>query len=155
VALFHATHANLNTTSGLALGTLSTARQSLRKQVGIDGTTILDIPPQSLVVPAALETTGQQLLATLYPHAVADANPFSNTLALVVDPRLDASSATSWYLFADPGMYPVMEYSHLSGQPGLFIETRIGFEVDGFELKARIDYGVGAIDFRGAIKSTA
>jgi hypothetical protein len=29
----------------------------------------------------------------------------------------------------------------------------MGFEVDGVEIKARIDYGTGAVGFRGAVKS--
>ena len=43
-------------------------------------------------------------MATLYPNAPSSVNPFSGTLSLVVDPRLDAVSATRWYVFADPAV---------------------------------------------------
>jgi len=30
------------------------------------------------------------------------------------------------------------------------VEVRLGFDVDGVEIKARLDFGAGGIDFRGA-----
>jgi phage major head subunit gpT-like protein len=83
--------------SALGIGGLSVARLALRVQTGIDGRTILDIPPVFLVVCAALETTAQQLLvATNYaPTELGDVNPFPGKLELVVDPRLDAVSTTA------------------------------------------------------------
>jgi len=35
----------------------------------------------------------------------------------------------------------------------VFTETREGFEVDGMEIKARLVFGAGWIDYRGAYKN--
>jgi phage major head subunit gpT-like protein len=153
VALFHANHGNLSTGSGSALGltALSSARKAMRVQKGLDGATVLDIAAAFLVVPASLETTGQQLLAsTIYPTSITEANPFTGQLTLVTDPRLDAASATAWYLFASPDLAPVLEYSYLEGQEGPMVDFRQGFEVDGVEWRCRLDFGCGVLDHRGA-----
>jgi hypothetical protein len=104
---------------------------------------------------AALETEAQRVLAQIFATTVSEVNPFSGpgAFSLLVDPRLDAYSTTAWYLFCDPGRTPILEYSYLSGQEGVYIETRMGFEVDGIEIKSRLDYGTGAVGWRGAVKS--
>lgn len=154
VALFHATHANLaGTAAVLSVDSLGIARKAMRLQKGLDGKTPIDASPKFLIVPAALETIAEQLLAALTPAKSTDVNPFSGRLELVVDPRLDAKSATAWYLAADPGVIEGLEYSYLSGQEGPMIETRVGFEVDGMEMKCRLDFGAGLLDFRGLFKN--
>jgi hypothetical protein len=45
-----------------------------------------------------------------------------------------------------------VEYCYLEGQQGVYIETKQGFEVDGVEIKARMDFGAAAIDYRGMQK---
>jgi len=157
IQLFHNSHSNVTSGTGSALGVsgLSAARKAMRLQKGLDGETVLDIAPAFLVVPAALETSGQQLLtSTTYPTAVDDANPFAGQLSLVVDPRLDADSATAWYLFASPDLAPVLEYSYLEGQEGPMADFREGFEVDGIQWRCRLDFGCGALDWRGAHRAT-
>ena len=56
-------------------------------------------------------------------------------------PSADSSSA------ADPSSIDTVEYCYLEGQQGVYIETRQGFEVDGVEIKARLDFAAAAIDF--------
>ena len=50
-------------------------------------------------------------------------------------------------------MIDTIEYAYLDGQDGVFTETRMGFEVDGMEVKARHDFGAKAIDHRGFYKN--
>ena len=45
------------------------------------------------------------------------------------------------------------EYAYLEGQDGVYTETRIGFKLDGMELKIRHDFGAGVIDYRGMYKN--
>lgn len=150
VALFHANHGNL-AASGAAISdnTLGAARLAMRSQKGIDKTTLIDVRPAYLIVPAALETTAQKYLAQLQPAQASNVNPFSGALQLIVEPRLDASSAIRWYLAAEPGLTPSLEYAYLAGAEGPQTETRVGFEVDGVEMKIRLDFGAGVIDWRG------
>ena len=56
---------------------------------------------------------------------------------------------------ADPSTIDTIEYCYLEGQQGVYIETRQGFEVDGVEIKARLDFAAAAIDYRGLQKNTA
>uniref|UniRef100_UPI0010AA5769 phage major capsid protein n=1 Tax=Paracoccus aeridis TaxID=1966466 RepID=UPI0010AA5769 len=42
---------------------------------------------------------------------------------------------------------------YLEGQQGAYIETRNGFDVDGVEIKCRLDFGAKAIDWRGLYKN--
>jgi hypothetical protein len=155
VALFHATHGNLATGGGsaLQLSSLTTARKSMRLQKGLDGTTPIDATPKFLIVPAALETTAEQLLTTITPATSGDVNPFAGKLELVVDPRLDASSVTAWYLAADPAVVDGIEYSYLDSAAGPEVIVQEGFEVDATQFKVRLDYGAGVLDWRGLYKA--
>jgi hypothetical protein len=151
--LFHATHGNL-AASGAVISdtTLGAARLALRTMKGLDGMTPINATAKYLLVPAAIETAAEKYLSTIYPASASNVNPFggTNALTLVVDPRLDAKSATRWYVFADPAVLPTIEYAYLQGFEGLNVETRAGFDVDGVEIRARLDFGAGGIDSRGA-----
>jgi hypothetical protein len=94
-ALFATEHSNLNSGAGSAFGTsgLSAARKGMRLQTGIDGTTVLDIPPAFVVGPAALETSIESVLTAItYPATPTDANVFLNRLKPVIVPYLFTAS---------------------------------------------------------------
>lgn len=154
-ALFHANHGNLGTGAGSALqeSSLSAARLALRLMKGLDGVTPIDASPKYLIVPAALETAAQKLLATITPATSETVNPFAGQLELVVDPRLDAVSATAWYLAADSSVIDTIEYSYLDSAAGPEVFVEEGFVVDGVRMKARLDFGAGVLDFRGLYKA--
>jgi hypothetical protein len=156
VALFHATHKNL-AASGAALSvtTVGDGRAAMAKQTGLDKKTVLNIRPAFLIVPAALELAAEQLIAqNLVPAKTGDVVPQSiRTLTPISEPRLDNASATAWYLAANPAQIDTIEYAYLEGQQGAYIETRNGFDVDGVEIKCRLDFGAKAIDWRGLYKN--
>lgn len=154
VALFHSTHANL-TASGTALSvtSLGVARAAMRKQTTPTGAP-MNLAPKFLIVPAALETIATQFVSQAYVAAQSsNINPFAGALQVIVDARLDAASATAWYLAADNAMVDTVEYAYLEGQSGVYIENRIGFDTDGMEIKARLDFAAKAIDYRGLYKN--
>jgi hypothetical protein len=157
VALFHANHANLNTGAGsaLALTGLGAGMAAMAKQKGLDGVTVLNVQPRYLVVPVALQLAAFQMIApNLAPAKSADLVPdYIRALTPIAEPRLDAASTTAWYLFASPDQIDTIEYAYLEGQDGVYIETRQGFDVDGVEIKARLDFGAKAIDWRGLQKN--
>lgn len=154
VALFHANHGNLaGSAAAISVTSLGLARKAMRLQTGLDGATAIDCTPAYLIVPAALETVAEQFLATLAPTVASDVNPFSGRLELVVDPRLDAKSATAWYLAAKPELVDTIEYAYLEGYTGPVLEVRQGWEVDGTEFKSRLDFGCGVLDHRGLYKN--
>ncbi len=146
-ALFHTQHGNKAATGAvISDATLSAARLALRTQKGIEDRTIR-ATPRNLLVPPALETTAEKWLASIAPATAADVNPFSGSLSLVVEPRL--SSATRWYVTADPGEIDGLEFAYLSGAEGPQVESRSGWDVDGVEIRVILDFGAGFIDHRG------
>ncbi|MBF0115661.1 MAG: peptidase U37 [Magnetococcales bacterium] len=158
IALFHASHKNLAASgAAISVATLGTARKSMGTQTGVDGQTIINVRPAFIIVPAALEVTAEQLLAVnMVPAKSTDVVPQSlRTLTVIAEPRLDAAvnGDKAWYMSANPGQIDTIEYAYLEGQNGVYIETRVGFDVDGVEIKARLDFGAKAIDWRGLFKN--
>jgi hypothetical protein len=155
-ALFSSPHANLaGAGTMISVASLGAARAAMRQQTGLGSTEILDLMPKFLIVPTALETIAQQYVNqtnVVYTKA-SDFNPFAGALQVVAEPRLDTNSALSWYLACGPDQIDTIEYAYLTGQEGVYLETRLGFEVDGMELKARLDFAAKAIDFRGFYKN--
>ena len=146
VVVFHTDHANL-ADAGAAPDetTLSTARLAMRKQKGL-GDNLISVTPKYLLVPSELETAAEKLLSAIQATTTDDANPFAK-LTLVVEPRL--SNPTAWYIVADKGEVPGIEYAHLTGAEGPQITSRAGFEVDGIQTRVRLDFGAGWMDHRG------
>lgn len=145
--LFHAAHGNLAAAGGApGEATLDAARIAMRKQTGLAGGRI-SVAPRYALVPAELETTMDKLVAAITPATTGDVNPFANRLTPIVEARL--TSPKRWYLSADPAQMDGLEYAYLDGEPGPQIESRNGFEVDGVQIKVRMDFGAGFIEHRG------
>ena len=151
-ALFSAAHNNLaGVAAALAEGTLSDGRAAMRLQQDLRGEP-LNISPVYLYVPAALETTAQKLIASVTPEQTANVNPF-NFLQVGVEPRLDADSATAWYLMGSLAMTDMIELATLEGQGGPNIAREDSIKNDGITWRVRHEIGVKAIDYRGLYKN--
>ena len=148
--LFHADHGNTLTGAALSVEALSDARLAMRQQTGLDGKTRIAVTPKYLVVGPELETEAERVLASIYAATTADANPFSQKLTLLVEPRI---TDDSWFVFADPASAPVLEYSYLSSAPGPQMSEREGWEVLSREFRVVLDFGAGALDWRGAVRN--
>lgn len=156
VALFHADHGNVVTgASGLDVGSLASARLKMRKQTGVSSDAPINVVPRFLIVPAALETTAEQLLASLVDPSKSNdtINPaFVRGLELVVDSRLDADSETTWYMAATPGQVDTITRAYLAGAGRPSYETKDGWEVDGMSVKARLEVAAVPVDYRGLVR---
>ncbi len=133
----------------LGLAGLGLAVRALRAQRDLDGGLVTQTPA-TLLVPAQLEMIARQLAASITAASTSDVQPF--TLSVAVEPRLDAASQTAWYLVASN--QNALEYGYLDGAAGLQIDQRDGFEVDGLEIKATLDFGCGWVAPVGWVKST-
>lgn len=155
VALFHASHGNL-TTGVISIASLDAARALMMVQKGIDGSTVLNLTPRFLIVPAAKFTIAQQYTqaAGILPATQANFNPFSGTLQPIADAILDATSTVEWYLACDPMDVATVEYATLEGSPGPRIQSREDFEREGIEIKVVHDFAAKAVDHRGLVKSS-
>lgn len=156
VPLFHASHNNLSAGAALSLASLGLARAAMRKQKGIAGQGYLDPQPRYLIVPVALETLAEQLIASIVDPSKGNDTPnlqFIRNLTLVADPRLDASSATAWYLAASPKQIDGVLRVYLDGQRQPTIIENTEFKRDVYGYKVRHDFGVGVIDHRALHKN--
>lgn len=155
VALFHATHGNLGTAGVIGETALSEARKALRLAKDPSGNgQPLNLVGKYIIVGATKETEAQKnFQAVVIAAKTADTNVFQNSYEIVVEPRLDASNPNEWFLAADPSQIDTIEYSYLEGEEGLYTEQRMGFDVDGLEVKARLDFAAKAIDWRGLFKN--
>jgi hypothetical protein len=119
----------------------------------------LNLVPRYLLVPAALETTADKVVATITAAKVGDVNPFSGKLEVMVEPRLDAKSTTAWYVVADPALMPFLELATLNGaRPmatagGPELRTFEGEDVLGLKYRAVHDFGAWPINYRAAFKN--
>jgi ATP-dependent protease ClpP protease subunit len=151
--LFHATHGNITTGAALTMAAIDTDRVAMASQMDVGGNDYLDLRPAVLLVPIGLGGTARTINDAVYDPDTANKlqkpNMVNGLFRDIVDtPRL---SGTRRYLFADPTEAPVLEVAFLDGVQEPFLEQQSGFDVDGSRWKVRLDYGVAAIDYRGAI----
>jgi hypothetical protein len=154
VALFHATHNNLGTAGAISETTLSEAYRLFGNQRGIEGRQISVLPRFIITPPGARSVEARKNVTATTPSAVAGVNAFANRLEPIEEARLiPAAGADPWFLAADPARIDTVEFAYLEGQQGVYTETRMGFEVDGIEIKARHDFAAKAIDWRGLFRN--
>ena len=147
LALFHTTHGNLAAAAALSVAALDAARKAMRGMKALDGKTPINATPRFLVVGPEQETAAEQVLASIYAATLADVNVFSGKLTLLVEPRI---TDDRFYIFADPAVLPVLEYAYLSSAQGPQMASREGWDVLGMEFRVVLDFGCGAVDWRGA-----
>ena len=149
-ALFSSAHGNLAASGGaINVTTVAAGRLAMSQQKSAEGG-FITVRPAYLVVGPAKETEAEQFLTAVAAAQTSNVNPFVGKLQLIVEPRI---TDNSWYLFADPAAIDTIEFSHLEGQEGVYIETQAGFDVDGVKTKARLDVGGAPIDWRGMYKN--
>ncbi|SDE25683.1 prohead protease/major capsid protein fusion protein [Rhodospira trueperi] len=147
VALFHAgSHGNKAGTGGaISVTTVGAAVAALRKMTGLDGMK-LNVQPKFLVCGPDTELTARQVLAAITPTKSGDVNPWAGQLELVVDANI---TGNRWHVAADPMQVPSLVYGYVQGAEGPQIHTEIDFDTRGVRVRAGLDFGCGAIDYRG------
>lgn len=156
--LFHADHGNLaGAPAAIAPTSLGAGRGRMRKQKGMQGEE-LNIAPSFLLVPTDLEQIAYQYTSSQFvPAKSTDVNEFRaggrTALTPIVEPVLDGSSTKDWYLLASSSQIDTVEYAYLEGAEGVQLSSRVGFTVDGVEIKASLDFAASEIDWRGMDKT--
>ena len=147
-ALFDAAHGNV-AGSGAAPSetTLSAARLAMRKQTGPsrrldrgDAATSCSSRPisETATLKGALRNSGH------------DHRRCKPVRALVAHCRAALDRRGALVCFADAAQIDGLGVRLSGRRAGTANETRAGFEVDGVEVKVRLDYGAGFVDHRGA-----
>lgn len=149
--LFHADHGNLaGSGAAISVSTIGSGRSSMRAQTGIDAVTKLNVNPIFLLVPISKETVADQFVSTaLLASQSSNVNPFAGRLTVIAEPRLEDDSADKWYLAGSPDQIDVIVLGSLEGEGGPDVSSRIGFDVDGIEIKVRHDIAAKVVDHRG------
>ncbi|MBB4287869.1 prohead protease/major capsid protein fusion protein [Roseospira goensis] len=146
VTLFHVTHSNkAGTGAAISVTTVGAAVAALRKMTGLDGMK-LNVQPKFLVCGPDTELTARQVLAAITPTKSGDVNPWAGQLELVVDANI---TGNRWHVVADPMQVPSLVYGYVQGAEGPQIHTEIDFDTRGVRVRAGLDFGCGAIDYRG------
>lgn len=151
--LFHADHGNLTTGAAISMAAIDLDRVAMGSQTDVSGEDYLDLRPAVLLVPLSLGGTARTINDALYDPDTANKLQKPNTVNglfsdIVDTPRM---TGTRRYLFADPNEAPVIEVAFLDGNDMPYLESEAGFSIDGTRWKVRLDYGVGAVDYRGAV----
>lgn len=160
--VFDATHhANVDVEnlppSNYAFGKAETAMALQKDVAGV----ALGITPVFVLGPMALKSHLESILALqtywssstdgVGPYAVQGSNVWAGRLKPICDRRLDAVSATAWYVLARRN---TVRLFFLNGNTAPYLEQRQGWTRDGTEFKVRIDAAAKALDWRTMYKNT-
>jgi hypothetical protein len=159
-------HANQSASAGVINATtMNAAYVSMLTQRGMNTSVILNIQPRFLIVPAAISHTALQFANSIAdPGAGGSAAGNSNTLNIygpngmrnlqvIVEPQLDASSASIWYLAADSSQIDTVELTFLQGEESPVLESEWNIKNDTWLYKIRQTFAAKAIDFRGLYRN--
>lgn len=155
VALFDNAHGNLESAGAPTVAAVQAARVKLASQKDISGNDFLDLRPAIFLCGMGYGADARVLNAAEYDPDTANKLQRPNAVRgifrdIVDTPRI---TDTKWYLFADPSEAPVIEVAFLEGNDQPFLDQEDGFTVDGSRWKVRLDYGIAAIDYRGAVRN--
>lgn len=151
-AVFHATHSNLaGAGAAIDVTSLGAGRAAIRKQKTIDGKA-MNMSPSILLVGPDKETQADQLVATIAANDSVKVNPFSGRLRVVVSAQI---TGNTWYLLVDPSRAggACFVYGFLDGSTAPRVRSDEPFGQQGMAMTVEHDFGVGAIDYRGAWKN--
>lgn len=138
-----------DTAAAITVASLSIGRAAMMKRKTVDGN-ILGILPSILLVGPDKLTEAQQIVAPLQPAQAGNVNPFAGLLSVVPTARI---TGNAWYLFANPADVPSFVYGYLEGASAPRTRMEEPFGRQGMQLSIEHDFGVGAIDYRGAFKN--
>lgn len=164
-AFYTSARGNRLTSNALSIENLGDAEAALASMVDASGDPIY-AQGKYLLVPPGLRYLAEQIFVstTLASGGTGNQpteNPFRGRFQVVTSPflaasALDGSSATTWYLLADPMAVPAFQVAFLDGRRQPTIESaETAFDTLGMQWRCYWDFGVAQLDYRGAVKNTA
>ncbi|WP_442772690.1 head maturation protease, ClpP-related [Paenirhodobacter enshiensis] len=157
-ALFHTDHGNLAATAAaISIASVADGRKAMWEQRAFgskDTDDFLQIEPDRLIVPPALEMVALQFTTGTTPNEDGKANPFKSSLSAGVVPNLGAAaggSDTAWYLVSSD--LPPIAHAYLDGHSAPTVQTVEGMNPDAVVMNARHIFGAAAVEYRGAWKN--
>ena len=141
--------------NALSAASLVTALGNYRKLTDPDGYP-LGITPTVLLVPPELEFTaselmGSSVLITGANETRGNVNVFAGRFEVVSSAYL--TSASTWWLVANPAELPAMEVAFLNGQRVPTVQQAdADFNMLGIQVRGHFSYGVAKAEARGAYR---
>lgn len=132
------------------------ARVAMASQLDVSGNDILDIRPDTLLLPLKNEGSARVLIGSPYdPDATSKLQRPNMVQGLVRNivgsGRLRTGAGNvGWYFFADKDIAPAVEVAFLNGVNEPFLDNELGWRIDGTEWKVRLDYGTAPVNWRSA-----
>jgi hypothetical protein len=153
--VFNEDAGNLLTGAVIDEASLTLAYEAFGDMVGIEGRPIAVMPRHLLVPHGDRYVEARKAVTQTTPSSTEDVNVYAGALEITQEVRLkgQGDDEDPWFLLADYNRIDTVEYATLEGQSGVFTETRLGFEVDGIEIKARHDFAAAPIDRKGMVKN--
>ena len=147
--------------NALAIGSVETAYGAYRSLTDPDGAP-LGITPKILLVPVGLRITADKIQTgnTLLASSLGSTSskvlePQANVLAgkfTIVDSAY-LTSASTWWLAADPADLPTMEVGFLNGQRQPTVEqAEADFDTLGIQVRGYFDFGVSKAESRACYR---
>lgn len=151
--LFHANHKNIGVAAALTAASIDGDRVVMGSQTDISGNDFLDLRPSVWVGPLASGSTARTINDAQYDPDTANKLQKPNSVRGLFKDIVDTArlSGTRYYLFAEPNDAPTIEVAFLNGESEPYLMLEEAFSSRGAKWRATLDFGVAAIDFRGAV----
>jgi ATP-dependent protease ClpP protease subunit len=151
--LFHANHGNIGTGAALTMASIDADRVLMGGQTDISGNEFLDLRPAIWLGPLGSGGTARTINDAQYDPDTANKLQKPNMVRGIFRDVVDTArlSGTRYYLFADPAEAPVIEVAFLNGETEPYLMLEEAFSSRGAKWRATLDFGVAAIDYRGAV----
>ena len=149
--IFDAGHGGNSINTALSPEGLRAGKVVMRRQVGADGSTPLNIAPSFLLVPPELEQTALQILNSTADLGDSKNSGVINTEYKMVTPIVDAEMATAdeWYLLASRRTIKVGYLAGTGRMPQLQVNST---SLTQTVFEGIFDFGTMAEDYRGSVK---
>jgi phage major head subunit gpT-like protein len=141
--------------NALSIGSLKTAAASYRKLKDGDGNPLGISPAMLLVSPeneiTAAELMSGSLLITGENSTRTNVNVLAGRYQVVASSYL--TSASTWWLVANPGELPAMEVAFLQGQRTPTVQqAEADFDTLGIQVRGHFSFGVAKAESKGAYR---
>lgn len=130
--------------NAFSLTSLKAAVSAYRKLADADGQP-LGVAPAMLLLPPELEIAGAEAMGSALVHGASGVTPSTNVLAgrYQVVSSAYLTSASTWWLVANPGDLNAMEVLFLNGNRNPVVEqAEADFDTLGIQVRGYFDFGV-------------
>ena len=130
--------------NAFSLTSLKAAVAAYRKLTDADGNP-LGVAPGLLLLPPELEIAGAEAMGSALVHGASGVTPSTNVLAgrYQVVSSAYLTSASTWWLVANPGDLNAMEVLFLNGNRNPVVEqAEADFDTLGIQVRGYFDFGV-------------